>query len=70
MASFGGTERRGARRKDHFVGKKESRTEALLRETDAYTRGGRSARQGKLSRASARPTGQGLRGGRGDGPKK
>ena len=70
VASFGGTERRGARRKDHFVGKKESRTEALLRETDAYTRGGRSARQGKLSRASARPTGQGLRGGRGDGPKK
>ena len=70
VASFGGTERRGARRKDHFVGKKESRTEALLRETDAYTRGGRSGRQGKLSRASARPTGQGLRGGRGDGPKK
>ena len=70
VASFGGTERRGARRKDHFVGKKESRTEALLRETDAYTRGGRSGRQGKLSRASARPKGQGLRGGRGDGPKK
>ncbi len=70
VASFGGTERRGARRKDHFVGKKESRAEALLRETDSYTRGGRSGRQGKLSRASARPTGQGLRGGRGDGPKK
>lgn len=70
VASFGGTERRGARRKDHFVGKKESRTEALLRETDAYTRGGRSGRQGKLSRASARPKGQGLQGGRGDGPKK
>ena len=69
VASFGGTQRRGERRKDHFTGKKESRTQTLLRELEGRS-GGRNSRQGKPSRVSPRPKGQGIRGGRGDGPKK